>query len=86
MNLNDIVKVKLTEFAKTMVRRDYNDFWLGCTGTIPNGGMLIEEDEEGFSKWALWELFFNFGKYMSPGKTVFEGPIVLVEVAKDERA
>lgn len=74
-NVNDYVLVKLNEIGRDILReldaernRRYPDFdW---------GSSLPEEDEEGWSKWQLWELMKKFGPHITLGRrTPFETAI-----------
>ncbi|KAI9129011.1 hypothetical protein [Acaryochloris sp. CCMEE 5410] len=64
VSLNHAVKVKLTPEGYSHLHRK---------GTVPP-----EADREGFSKWALWQLFESFGEAISIGSpTYFEGGIFI---------
>lgn len=69
LNINDTVKVKLTEHGKNLIKRRpeyYN--WKLIT------------DENGYSEWQLWHLFQTFEGHLGLGFTLpFETEIILIE-------
>ena len=75
-NINDTVMVRLTEYGKEKHRESHEKFYKEL-------GMNVEytapkEDEDGWSKWQLWDLMSEFGKYISLGGRVpFETTIRL---------
>ena len=75
-NINNTVMVRLTEYGKAKHRESREKFYKQL-------GMNVEytapkEDEDGWSKWQLWELMSEFGKYISLGGRVpFETTIRL---------
>lgn len=66
-NVNNYVKVKLTERGKAIMKKE---------------GVLREykADKDGFSKWQLWELMRVFGNYLFNGCEIpFEMEIEISE-------
>ena len=65
-NINNTVKVKLTEIGKQMLEQDYNKFW-----SAHGAGELLDkypyephkEDEDGYVEFQLWSLMYQLGKY-----------------------
>ena len=45
MNINDTVKVKLTESGRKFIRK-------------------VQEDEDGWSEWSLWDFMETFGSML----------------------
>ena len=75
-NINDTVMVRLTEYGKAKHRESHEKFYKQL-------GMNVEytapkEDEDGWSKWQLWDLMSEFGQHISLGGRVpFETTIRL---------
>ena len=62
-NINDTVKVKLTEHGKKLLERDWNDFW-GSRGILRDHPYTPhKEDENGYVEFQLWSLIYQLGKY-----------------------
>ena len=62
-NINNIVKVKLTEYGKQMLERDHIEFW-GARGMLDKFPYKPrEEDENGYVEFQLWSLMYQLGKY-----------------------
>ena len=62
-NINNTVKVKLTEQGKKLLERDHNEFW-GSRGILRDHPYKPhEEDENGYVKFQLWSLMYQLGKY-----------------------
>ena len=62
-NINNTVKVKLTEFGKDMLELDHITEWtsLGMPDKFPY--KAPKEDKDGYVKFQLWELMYKLGKY-----------------------
>lgn len=63
-NINNTVKVKLTEQGKLIYREEWNRIFgdkSGFTYSPP------KEDENGYSNWQMWSLMETFGNYMDMG-------------------
>ena len=59
VNLNNKIKVKLTEAAKTyLANRHAKLFGEYSKFTLP------KEDKEGYSEWQLWDFIGHFGEAM----------------------
>jgi hypothetical protein len=65
-NINDTVKVKLTEYGKRMLKR--NHFY------VPS-----EEDENGYVKFQLWSLIYQLGEYGIFGCEPLFGAVILID-------
>ena len=68
-NVNDYVKVKLTEKGKYIYRHNLDDLnetirGLGGEPLIP---IELEYDDEGYAKFQLWHLMEIFGKHLFNG-------------------
>jgi len=86
-NINDTVKVKLTDYGKECLRKDYDDFLergrrlVEDKEYVPFEFRLPEEDKEGYSEWQLWVLMEKFGRHTGWGfaDLPFETTILLKE-------
>ena len=74
-NINDTVKVKLTEYGKYVLRKEWEHILSGN----PNFEyMPPQEDDEGYSTWQMWSLMETFGKYITmTGNLPFETNILI---------
>lgn len=74
-NVNDMVLVKLTDFGRECLKKDWEkEFW-GDLAFSP-----IEEDEYGRSGWRLWNLMAVFGAHLAINftKQPFEAEIEIL--------
>jgi hypothetical protein len=60
VTLNDIVRVKLTDYGRKVMRENHEDLKASAYHAP-------EEDENGYSKWQLWCLMEEFGAHMRWG-------------------
>ena len=71
-NINQSVKVKLTDFGRKVYRDGQIEFWTSV-GKPEQNPVARDEDAEGWSRWTMWELMRAFGSHMRIcGKLVFE--------------
>ena len=62
-NINDTVKVKLTEHGKQIHQQQWDRYLRrGQIEYTPP-----REDENGYSRWQMWNLMETFGPHMSLG-------------------
>lgn len=61
VNMNDEVKVKLTDFGREVLNFRFKE--LGIKGVV------IREDKEGYYTTQLHDLMYTFGKYMYMGNS-----------------
>ena len=69
LNLNCVIKVKLTEKGKFIYFHRYdnlNDYLLKI-GKTPIPPRYPEIDENGFTKFQLWEFMKHYGEHMIIG-------------------
>jgi hypothetical protein len=67
LNINNIVKVKLTEHGHRILRGN------------PIAEYLIA-DEDGYTEWQMWLLFHTFGNHLYSGCVLpFETEIEIIE-------
>lgn len=80
-DINNKVKVKLTEVGKSVLREQYKVI-KAVYPWLPDF-VLPDEDENGWSKWQLWELMQKFGHVMYNGGDIpFETEIEIIEDQK----
>jgi len=76
-NINNNVRVKLTDKGREIHRKKYDNLWNGYH-SLPY--IPVEEDENGWSTWQLWQLMSNFGDSMYNGCDLpFETEIEIME-------
>lgn len=80
LNLNDKVRVRLTDIGREIHRRQFDEF----KQRFPAFGYDYsppKEDADGWSEWQLWDLMGTFGNYISLGCNVpFETTILVLEL------
>lgn len=80
-NINDTVKVKLNDFGRAIHR----DNWLASQRVIWERGVIgfpyrePIEDDEGYSKWQMWDLMKQFGSHMYLGGMMPFDSKILIE-------
>lgn len=80
-NINDTVRVKITEKGHALLRKDHEEFFAKLASKRPYEPP--KEDAEGYSRWQLWSLMQSFGPHISLGfETPFD-PAILFEVKDD---
>ena len=64
-NLNDEIRVKLTDFGREQLRKNHNELFKGypCPPKYRPRG----EDADGWSTWQAWEIMRELGKYLYAG-------------------
>ena len=72
INLNEIVKVKLTDCGKKIFYMHYS-----------NSKIVLEKDKEGYSEFQLWELMNIFGEYMGLGFKECFDPLEIIYSRRD---
>lgn len=85
LNINDKVKVRLTDKGRDELRAQYEDLQLVCTSLRPYQEPV--EDEQGYSEWQLWDLMSRFGDLMCCGGDLyFDVEIIIPEHPTDSRS
>ena len=82
LNLNDSVRVKLTDHGRAVHAKEHADFWsnMSVMYGVDRPYTPPKEDAHGWSTSPLWHLMQVFGPQMSPGSTpCFEADIEVVE-------
>lgn len=66
-NINDRIKVKLTEHGKAILRRDVIDTMSALKNLRADSYSFYLEDEEGYIEFQLWDFMRIFGSYFWNG-------------------
>ena len=83
INLNEWVKVKLTDYAKDI-------YYHRVDGVNERVGRVIckpsypREDADGYSKFQLWDFMNLYGEYMRLGNQEILNPLEIVYEAEGE--
>ena len=75
INLNDVVRVRLTDYGRALHRKNY-DRLMAELVALPRQSPYVppKEDADGWSEWTLWVLCEEFGRHFVMGmNTPFEG-------------
>lgn len=76
-NINDEVRVRLTDVGRAIHRKNHDDLFKawGARGVMPEY-RPPKEDPGGWSTWQLWDLMHEFGRHCYNGaKIPFETEI-----------
>lgn len=77
-NINDYVKVKLTDLGKEILRNQHKILYKKLPKECYAEYQEPKEDENGYSKWQLWGLMSHFGNILYNGcKLPFETDIII---------
>jgi hypothetical protein len=77
-NINHEVRVKLTDYGRSLYKHHHN--YINSLVVDPIPYTAPEEDAEGWSKWQLWRLIKIFGPHMSmSSERPFETEIEIIE-------
>ena len=77
INLNDSVKVKLTDLGKDIYYHRYDELNRRC-GRIINQPMFPEEDAEGYAEFQLWDFIQLYGGYIGMARPNVIEPLNIV--------
>ena len=66
-NVNEYVRVKLTERGKKCLRENYDKLAQAWGGKLTFQFRLPEEDADGWSRWQMWSLMQDLGPHISIG-------------------
>ena len=78
INLNQIVKIKLTPTGRQYLAERHNQVYGRLVASHPY--RPVAEDEAGYSRWQLRELFGTFGEFMQhPSSNLPFEPVIEVE-------
>lgn len=83
INLNDFVYVKLTQLGHDIHRKQHDalvDDISRRTGHEPDLKYLpVDEDDQGLSKWQLWDLMKTFGQHVEFGQELPFAPNIFIK-------
>lgn len=68
-NINENIKVKLTDAGHNVMMRNHLDFWDGLRGTLGPKFTPAKEDEEGWSLHQMWCLLEKLGLDFGMGRS-----------------
>lgn len=77
VNLNDAVKVRLTDLGKEIYYHRYDDLNLRA-GKIINNPKFPEEDTEGYAEFQLWDFIQLYGGYIGMARPNVIEPLDIV--------
>jgi hypothetical protein len=83
VNINDIVKVKLTEFGISILKQNHDEVneILINRGVKPMGPFELKLDDNGYMAFQLWQLMSIYGEHLSvTGENPFETQIIIPDV------
>lgn len=83
LNLNDIVKVRLTDLGKDIFYHRYDNINRRY-GKIICSPVLSEKDEAGYVKFQLWDFMNIYGNYISMTKPNVIEPIEIIYELPEE--
>lgn len=81
-NINDNVKVRLTEHGHEILKKRYDELTSGMPifkSVYPF--QRPEEDSDGWSEWPLWDLMYQFGKHTYNGSDLPFHTIIRIDDA-----
>ncbi len=84
INLNEVVKFKLTDLGKDIFYHRYDKVneWIRKRGGIPIQSFMPKVDEDGYTKMQLWGFIELYGEYIGMGKpNVIEPLEIIYEVS-----
>ena len=76
-NMNDKVKVKLTEHGRKVHREEHEKLFAGQK--YSHVYSPPEEDSDGYSTWQMWQLMSSFGEWIYMGCAIPFDTNILVE-------
>lgn len=66
-NVNDNVRIKLTDHGRQCLRKNYDKLAESCGGRLPYTFQLPLEDADGWSTWQAWVLMQELGPHVYMG-------------------
>lgn len=83
INLNDKIKVKLTDFGKQIFYHRYDDINARCMKTAIKPS-YPRQDKDGYTTFQLWDFIQLYGRYIGLGQIDVIDPIDMVYEAQIE--
>ena len=78
-NINNTVKVKLTELGKQVLEKDHNEFWSSHGNLNEHPYEPPKEDKDGYAEFQLWSLMYQLGKYHILGCELPIDTVILID-------
>ena len=80
INLNEIVKFKLTDLGKDIFYRQYDEVndWIRKRGGRPIEPTMPKVDADGYTEMQLWEFMEVFGSYFGMAKPNVINPLEVI--------
>lgn len=69
-NINNYVFVRLTDYGRECLRKNYDELASHFKGGLPWKFDLPKEDADGWSKWQMHALMDALGKYVGIAKEI----------------
>lgn len=83
INLNEVVKVKLTDLGKDIYYHQFDELNRRC-GRIVCKPSFPKEDAEGYTKFQLWDFIETYGKHVGMAKPNVIEPLEIIYVPLKE--
>ena len=84
INLNEVVKVKLTDLGKDIYYHRFDKLNKRC-GKIVCKPSFPKEDAKGYTKFQLWDFMETYGEHLGIAKPTVINPLEIVyELPKEE--
>jgi hypothetical protein len=78
-NINSEVKVRLTDVGRSLHKKSWEELYSIDNTRIPSY-IPPQEDEQGYSRFVMWELMQIFGSYLTMGCEIpFETTVLIDE-------
>jgi len=78
-NINETVKVRLTEFGKGLHKKQWEDFWNSHGKLDKFPYEPPKEDENGYCEFQMWDLMEKFGNHCGLCKELAFETVILID-------
>ena len=78
-NINETVKVRLTEYGKKLHKQQWVDFWNSVGRLNENPYTPPEEDENGYVQFQMWDLMEKFGNHCGLCRELAFETVILID-------
>lgn len=82
-NINNYVYIRLTNYGRQIHEKNHHEFWSHHPIEIRPMYVPPHEDGNGWSKWQLWHLMYDFGSTMGMGVDIPFETAIRMEVDGD---
>jgi hypothetical protein len=83
VNINDIVRVRLTDEGRAIHRRNYDALMTALPQAARFEYMPPKESQDGWSEWQMWHLLQQFGLWCRMGFTPPFETVIDIPETKD---